>query len=96
MEAVSRDLDGKLADWDRHADIAVTVLLDFIHENREYLVAQARGRLIEGHWRYRDKLMYELSRDQLLAETSQEIADAINYLARRLDLAPFAEVASGS
>ena len=81
-----RPLESKLADFDRHADLAVSYLVAFIEEDREPLIHQARGRLVEGHWRYRDRLMYELGTDELLAETSQEIADAINYLARRLDL----------
>lgn len=83
---MSKDLDDKLIAFDREAPAAVEELLDFIEKNAAYLIVQARGRLIEGHWRYRDKLMYELTEDQLTAETSQEVADAINYLARRNEL----------
>ncbi len=86
LSAAGRPLEEKLADFDRHADVAVGFLLAFIDEYREPLIHQARGRLVEGHWRYRDRLMYELSGDALLAETSQEVADAINYLARRFGL----------
>jgi hypothetical protein len=77
-------LDSKLEDFDRHADLAVTWIVQWIEENREAFIAQARGRLIEGHWRYRDRLMFELSNDELNAETSQEIADAINYQTTKL------------
>jgi hypothetical protein len=79
-------LESKIADFDRQADAAVTWLIAFLDEYREPLVHAARGRLVEGHFRYGDRLMYELDRDQLAAETVQELADAINYIARRLDL----------
>jgi hypothetical protein len=83
-----RRLEYKLADFDRHADLAVTFLVEFIEEYREPLIAQAKGRMVEGHFRYADRLMYEYSADELLAETSQEVADAVNYLARRLSIRP--------
>ena len=86
LSAAGRPLEEKLADFDRHADAAVGFLLAFIEEYQEPLIHQARGRLVEGHFRYRDRLLFELTPDELVAETSQEIADAINYLARRFGL----------
>lgn len=86
QSARGRPLEDKLADFDRHADLAVSYLVAFIEEYREALIHQARGRLVEGHFRYGDRLLYELTPAELLAETSQEVADAINYLARRFGL----------
>lgn len=88
---MSRDLDTKLADFDRHADLAVTVLIHWLEEHREYLIAGARGRLIWGHYRFRDTLMYEYGVDELRANAAEELFDAINYEARRLGLAPSCE-----
>jgi hypothetical protein len=79
-------LEHKIGDFDRHADEAVTWLVNFLEDYREPLIHAARGRLVEGHFRYGDRLMYELSRDELAAETLQELADAVNYIARRLTL----------
>jgi hypothetical protein len=55
-----------------------------MQENREGLIALSRGRHVLGHFRYRDALMFEYSPDQLLAEAAEEVADAHNYLTRRL------------
>jgi len=79
-------LEGKTQDFDRHADAAVSWLIAFLEEYREPLIDAARGRLVEGHFRYGDRLMYEYTAEQLNAETVQELADAINYQARKLDL----------
>jgi hypothetical protein len=76
-------LDAKLADFDRHADGAVRYLAAWLDEHAAALITMARGRLVEGHYRYRDRLMYEYSNDELLAEAAQELADAINYVALR-------------
>lgn len=83
---MSTDLDSKLADFDRHADLAVTFLIGWLEEHREYLISGARGRLIWGHYRFRDSLMYEYGPDELRANAAEEIFDAINYETRRLGL----------
>lgn len=74
------DLSRKLAAFDANANTAVDYLIDWLQRDRDALIAQAKGRLVEGHYRYGDRLMYEYTQDQLLAETSQELADAINYI----------------
>lgn len=79
-------LEHKIADFDRNADAAITWLVNFLEDYREPIVHAARGRLVEGHFRYGDRLMYELSREELAAEIVQELADGVNYAARRLDL----------
>lgn len=75
----------KLASFDEHADEAVDELLAWIARDRDALIAAARGRLVEGHYRYGDRLMYEYDIDTLRAEASQEVADAINYLHLRVE-----------
>ena len=79
-------LESKLADFDRNARPAARWLALFIEEYEDALIHAARGRLVEGHFRYGDRLMYELSREELAAEIVQELADGINYAARRLDI----------
>ena len=81
-----RALDSKLRDFDSQADAAVTWLIAFLDEYRAELVHLARGRLVLGHFRFRDRLLYEYSRDELTAETAEELADAIVYISRMLDL----------
>ena len=81
-----RTLEEKLADFDRCAPAAVSWLGAFLEEYREPLIHLARGRQVAGHFRYRDRLMYEYDRDRLGAEIAEELADAIVYAARRLDL----------
>lgn len=88
MGQVSRDLDAKLAAFDAHAAAAVDELLAWIERDRDALIALARGRHVEGHYRYRDGLMYEYGNDELTAEASQEVGDAINYLALRIERSP--------
>lgn len=83
---MSRDLDDKLTTFDGSADAAVSYLIRWLETDREALIALAKGRHVEGHYRFRDGLMYEYDADTLKAEASQELADAINYIARRLDL----------
>jgi hypothetical protein len=79
-------LESKLDDFDRNADAAVAWLAAFIEEYREPLIHLARGRQVSGHFLYGDRLMYEFDRDRLAAEIAEELADAIVYAARRLDL----------
>ena len=84
LSAAGRPLERKLADFDRHADAAVGFLLAFIEEYREPLIHQARGRQVRGHFEFEDKFLYEYSKSRLLAETSEEVADAIVYISRML------------
>ena len=79
-------LERKLDDFDRLADASVSWLIVFLEEYREALIHLARGRQVSGHFLYGDKLMYEYSRERLTAEIAEELADAIVYGARRLDL----------
>lgn len=79
-------IEAKLGDFDRQADAAVTWLENFLYEYREPLMVLARGRQVAGHFLYGDRLMYEFDRDRLAAEIAEELADAIVYAARRLDL----------
>lgn len=79
-------LDEKLADFDRNAAAAVRWLALFLEEYEDSLIHLARGRQVLGHFLYGDTLMYEFDRKRLAAEIAEELADAIVYAARRLDL----------
>lgn len=79
-------LDEKIAAFDAKAPAAIRWLSLFLEEYEDAIIHAARGRLVEGHFRYGDRLMYELSREQLAAEIVQELADGVNYAARRLEL----------
>jgi hypothetical protein len=76
----------KLAAFDASSEAAVTWVLEFLDEYRDELIHLARGRQVLGHFLYGDKLMYEYDRPRLAAEIAEELADAIVYAARRLDL----------
>ena len=71
----------KLADHDEYAKAALRYIIDWCRDEPEPLLAMARGRHAEGHYRYGDTLMFEHSQDTLVAEAAQELADAICYLA---------------
>lgn len=84
------DLGAKLDLFDRNAQAAVDEMVAWLTDHGGDLIALARGRHVEGHYRYEDKGLFEHSHRDLLAEAAQELADAIVYLARRkhlLDLA---------
>ncbi len=81
-------LESKLADYDRRAEPAVDWLLAFLAEYREALIHLGRGRQVRGHFEYQDKRLYEFGPERLAAEIAEELADAIVYAARRLDLPP--------
>lgn len=83
---MSGDLERKLAAFDRNAKAAVRWLCLFLEEYEEPLIHLARGRQVSGHFLYGDELMYEFDRRRLAAEIAEELADAIVYGARRLDL----------
>ena len=80
------DLDAKLEVFDLHAGAAVGEIIAWLADHEAELVALARGRHVEGHYRYEDKGLFEHSHQELRAEAAQEIADAIVYLARRRHL----------
>jgi hypothetical protein len=70
----------KLEQHDEFAPAAVRYIIDWLRHEPEPLLAMARGRHAEGHYRFGDKLMFEHSQETLLAEAAQEIADAVCYL----------------
>lgn len=80
-------LQAKLNAFDKHSRVAFDELLEWLHRDREALITAAKGRLVEGHYRYGDRLMYEYTQEELQAEASQEVADAINYLHLRVQRA---------
>ncbi len=80
------ELEKKLADFDRAAPLAVSWLRAFLDDYAGPLVHLARGRQVEGHFLYGDRLMYEFDRDRLAAEIAEELADAIVYASYRLSL----------
>lgn len=74
----------KLLAHDEFAPAALRYIIDWCRDDPEPLLAMARGRHAEGHYRYRETLMFEYSQDELTAEAAQELADAICYLALKL------------
>ena len=87
-------LDAKLADFDEYADDAVAFLIRWLGEHGDDLIALARGRRVWGHYMYENKNFIEYNEPRLLAEASEELADAINYIALRIErtLRTFPEV----
>ena len=81
------DLDAKLDVFDANAKTAVRFLIDWLRDNPDDLIALARGRHVEGHYRYGERGLFEYDDAHLLAESAQELADAIVYISRRLHLA---------
>lgn len=77
-------MDAKLAVFDEHAADAVAFLIDWLGDHGTDLVAVARGRHVEGHYRYGDRNFLEWDDDELLAQAAQELGDAIVYISRRL------------
>jgi hypothetical protein len=77
-------LAAKLDVFDEFADQAVRDLVVWLLASRRELVALARGRHIDGHYRYGDRNLTEWDDDVLRAETAQELADAIVYQSRAL------------
>lgn len=78
-----RSVRSKLEEFDKHAQAAVDELIALLQADRDQLIVYARGKLVWGHYRYRDRLMYEYEAQQLVAEAVEELGDAINYLTRR-------------
>lgn len=75
-------LDAKLALFDLHADQAVDEIIEWLQTSRSDLVALARGRHVEGHYRYGDGNFLEWDDGELRAQWAQEVADAIVYGSR--------------
>jgi hypothetical protein len=82
--ALAEDLDAKLDVFDRYAHQAVAELIGWLTEHPEDLIALARGRHIDGHYRYGDGNFLEYDDGRLRAETAEEIADAIVYRSRQI------------
>jgi hypothetical protein len=74
----------KLETHEEWAPAAIRYLIDWLRDDPEPLLAMARGRHAEGHYRYGDTVMYEYDQPTLLAEAAQELADAVNYIALML------------
>ena len=74
-------INTKLEQHDEYARAAVRYLIDWLRDDPEPLLAMARGRHAEGHYRFGDSLMFEYSQNELTAEAAEEIADAICYVA---------------
>lgn len=83
---MSVPLDAKLEIFDKHATAAVDEIIEWLTCHRGDLIAVARGRHVEGHYRFGDVGLFEHGKQALLAEAAQELADAIVYLARRQHL----------
>lgn len=71
---------------ERELETAFDHLLLFMEAFRSELIAMARGRYAEGVLRYPDGPLYRKTGPELDAETAQEIADALVYMRRKLDL----------
>lgn len=82
----SLSLDAKLELFDRHAPQAVAELIEWLQASADDLIAVARGRHVTGHYRYRDRGVFDKSIDDLRAEAAEELADAIVYSARQIHL----------
>ena len=76
----------KLDRFDRHAHTAVARLRAMLDEMEDEIVTIARARHITGHYVHGDRELFEYTAGRLDKETLEEIADAVVYQARRLDL----------
>ena len=76
-------LTQKLLEVDAQQEKAITFLIAFLTEYRDELALQAKGRLVRGHFEYGDRNYKEWGPERLLAEISEELADAINYATER-------------
>lgn len=80
------DLPAKLERWEDYAPLAHRYLIDWLRDSPDELMAMAKGRHVWGHYRYGDRNYAEYDEDRLMAEAAEELADAINYIARWLHL----------
>ena len=78
-------LERKLQNVDRHADKTRAFLHAFLDEHWDHLVLMAQGRLVRGHFQWEDRNYKEWDAARLLAELSEELADAINYGTERFE-----------
>ena len=76
-------MNDKLVSVDRHAVKTRAFLHGFIDSYYDELVLMAKGRLVRGHFQFGDRNYKEWDADRLLAELSEELADAINYATER-------------
>lgn len=76
------DLDAKLEIFDRHANEAVDEIIGWLIQNRDDLIAVARGRHVIGHHLFGDSNFLEWDDGRLRAEQAEELADAIVYGSR--------------
>lgn len=76
----------KLDRFDRWAEDALDELIRTLERNRDEIIAVARARHITGHFAHGDGQLFELSEGLLDVETWEELADAVVYTARKLDL----------
>jgi len=67
-------------------EAAFSWLEGFMAAYRSELVALARGRYALGVFRYPAGPLYSQTRDELAGEIAEELADALVYAARRLDV----------
>lgn len=84
-------IDAKLKRYDEFSGRAVTVLLEWLAEFPEELVAVARGRHVTGHIMYGDRNYAAWDHDRLLKETAEELADAINYVVEILQRSKYGQ-----
>lgn len=77
-------LAAKLRHHDTYAQGAIDYLIEWLQQYPEELLAIARGRYVIGHIRWGDSNWASLSTDDLVAEASEELADGIAYIARKL------------
>ena len=76
-------LSQKLLEVDAQQDKVRAFLIGFIEEYWDELLLMAKGRLVRGHFQYGDRNYKEWDDARLLAELSEELADAVNYAAER-------------
>ena len=73
-------LDAKLKQHEEWAHRAVEMMIAWLREHPEEIIAMARGRHVWGHYVYGDRHYAEYDQDRLIAEAAEELADGVNYL----------------
>lgn len=71
---------------DAEASVACAWLRAFLSEYEPELIDIARGRLALGTFAFPDGPLYRKTREELAVEIAEELADAIVYADRRLEL----------
>jgi len=71
---------------ERELESAFDWLRQFMEAYRSELIALARGRHAWGTLRYPRAPLYRKTQDELAAEIGEELADALVYAARKLEL----------